>query len=84
MDLSRASEDDVVEAFKAGLRRFVRGQRGAFGARRVTVRQERVFPSDQDFALSFDSPTGTRLHIFGLQFKRWKGDGWTLSQQQQE
>jgi len=38
MNLDKGTEDDVVEAFKAGLRNFIRGEGGAFGARRVTLR----------------------------------------------
>jgi hypothetical protein len=82
MNLREATEDDVVEAFKGSLRAFVRAEGGSFGARRVTPRQENVFPSDQDFAISLDLPQGTCLHMFGLQFKRWNGSGWTLSKKQ--
>lgn len=38
------------------------------------TREERTYPSDQDYALSFALPEGFRLHIFGLQFKRWTID----------
>ena len=40
MDLSVVTEDDVVEAFKSGLRAFVAAEGGSFGSRRVTLRQE--------------------------------------------
>jgi hypothetical protein len=82
MNLDRCSEDDAVEAFKTGLRKFVQGEGGGFGARRVTLRQEKVFPSDLDIALWFESNSEVRWHLFGLQFKRWNGSGWSLSAEQ--
>jgi hypothetical protein len=82
LDLERCTEDDVVEVFKSGLRAFLRSEGGSLGARRVTLRQEKVFPSDQEFTLRFDSLEGFRLHLFGLQFKRWIEDGWALAEEQ--
>jgi hypothetical protein len=82
MKLEHLGEDDVVELFKAGLRTFLKAQGGAFGSRRATLREERIFPSDQEFAVRFDSPNGFRLHLFGLQFKRWSDKGWALSEVQ--
>lgn len=82
MNLERTSEDDAIEAFKAGLRNFVRGEGGGFGTRRVTLRQEKIFPSDLDIALWFDFDGAVRWHLFGLQFKRWSGTGWSISADQ--
>ncbi len=82
MNLAEFTEDDVVEAFKVSLRTFIRNEGGALGVRRVTLRDEKVFPSDQDFTLLFTSKTKFQLHIFGLQFKRWNRNGWALSQDQ--
>ena len=82
MNLDHVSEDDCIESFKAGLRKFVQGEGGGFGARRVTLRQEKVFPSDLDMALWFESEGAVRWHLFGLQFKRWNGSGWSLSAEQ--
>jgi hypothetical protein len=83
MNLAEFTEDDVVEAFKVSLRAFIRNEGGAFGVRRVTLRDEKMFPSDQDFTLLFRSQTKFRLHVFGLQFKRWNRNGWILSQDQE-
>jgi hypothetical protein len=82
MNLGGVSEDDVVAAFKFGLQAFIEGERGRFGARRVTLRQEKVFPSDLDIALWFQSEGAVQWHLFGLQFKRWNGTGWSLSAKQ--
>ncbi len=82
MNLDRSSEDDAIEAFKAALKNFVRREGGAFGARRVTLRQEKVFPSDLDVASWFESEGAAKWHLFGLQFKRWNGTGWSLSAEQ--
>jgi hypothetical protein len=49
--------------FKTGLRGFVSSEHGSFGARRVTLRQEKYFPSDQEFAVRFGS-----LRDFYLEF----------------
>jgi hypothetical protein len=53
VNLGQISEDDVIEAFKAGLWSFMQVEGGRFGSRRVTLRQEKVFPSDLDMALWF-------------------------------
>lgn len=80
--LSTCTEDDVVEIFKTGLAAFAEHAGGTFSSRRVTLRQEKSYPSDQDFALVFTSPGGFRLHLFGLQFKRWNKHGWSIDSQQ--
>jgi hypothetical protein len=82
IDLSTCTEDDIVEIFRLGLSAFVERAGGSFSSRRVTLRQERSYPSDQDYALVFTSPRGFRLHLFGLQFKRWADGGWAINSQQ--
>ena len=90
IDLTNYSEDDVVELFKRGLASFMEHTGGSFSSRRVTLKQEGTYPSDQDYALVFGSPSGFRLHLFGLQFKRlstWGWDretGWLISSGQRE
>ncbi|MEK7685114.1 MAG: hypothetical protein AAB466_06815 [Verrucomicrobiota bacterium] len=84
VDLSECSEGDVVEFFKAGLRAFIANDGGSCGARAVTLRQERTYPSDQDFALLFSAEGVFEVHLFGLQFKRWEQEGWRLSSRQQD
>jgi hypothetical protein len=84
LEFQTLTEDDIVEAFKSGLRAFLGSEGGSFGARRVTLRQEKVFPSDQDFTIRFDSSHGFRLHLFGLQFKKWHSNGWRLAEEQVE
>ena len=84
VDLSACTEDDVVMVFRIGLTAFIERAGGSVGARRVTLRQENSFPSDQDYALFFGSPVGFRLHLFGLQFKRWDKNGWEINSLQAE
>jgi hypothetical protein len=82
VDLCTCTEDDVVEIFRIGLSAFVERAGGTFRSRRVTLREERSYPSDQDYALVFTSPDGFRLHLFGLQFKRWNKRGWSIDSRQ--
>ncbi len=52
---------------------------GTFGSRRVTLRQEKVYPSDQDFSILLPKTEGFSVHLFALQFKRCDANGWRLS-----
>ncbi|MFC2138921.1 hypothetical protein ACFLTE_12180, partial [Bacteroidota bacterium] len=82
IDIREYTEDDIVTLFGLGLKNFIENLNGTFRSRRVTLRQENSYPSDQDYALKFDDPKGFRLHLFGLQFKRWKKDGWFIDENQ--
>ncbi len=90
IDLSECTEDDVVEMFRRGLESFIERCGGAVSSRRVTLRQEKTYPSDQDYALVLTTPQGFRLHILGLQFKRvsssWRKDEhfWLVDPNQRE
>ncbi len=82
--MRHCTEDDVVTLFGTGLGAFIKLAGGTFASRRVTLRQEKSYPSDQDYVLQFGSSKGFNLHLFGLQFKRWKTGGWKLQSQQIE
>src|SRR4051812_29609483 len=91
IDLGDSSEDDVLEAFNSGLRAFIRHLNGSFesvrvsaGARRVTLPQERKYPSDRDFAILFEGQMSVSVHFFGLQFKKWDKRRWEIDNKQLE
>ena len=82
LNLSTCTEDDVIQAFQAGLRTFLRSIGGTFGSRRVTPRQEFKYPSDQEFAVLFPRDKGFSLHLFSVQFKKWDVSCWKLNPDQ--
>jgi len=77
--LNECAEDDVIIVFKKGLQAFLTPMDGLFESRKVTPRQEASYPSDQDFSILFPKNNGFSLHLFGLQFKRWKNQGWDIN-----
>ncbi len=86
INLSDSSEGDVVGAFEKSLSYYVKAMNGEFGSRSVTLRKEKEYPSDRDFAILFKSEKRFSIRMFGLQFKKWSRDDgcWKIPGEQLE
>lgn len=79
IDLSKLHEEDVIDVFRQGLERFVQSAGGRFYSRRVSLRDEKDYPSDRDFSILFQEKLAFSIHMFGLQFKRWSSECWRIA-----
>ncbi|MCP4987121.1 MAG: hypothetical protein GY928_14065 [Colwellia sp.] len=84
VDLSEENENNIVDIFKQGLNKYIEEINGKFVSRSISLREENVYPSDQDIAILIKEGEEFFVNLFGLQFKRYSNDGWHINTKQLE